>query len=53
MIAENRKKYNLSCGDAIENKSKTKDNIVKSKKKLINNKAITKGVSKKSIVKPQ
>lgn len=24
MMAENRRKYNLSCGDAIENKSKTK-----------------------------
>ena len=35
-MAENRKKYNLSCGDMIESKSKCKQNVVaKGKKKSL------------------
>lgn len=34
MMAENRKKYNLSCGDFAESRSKGKDQIKNEKKKL-------------------
>lgn len=53
-MAENRKKYNLSCGDMIQSKSKMKQNTQKlPKKKSIPaaGKSI-KNPSKKTIIKP-